>query len=230
MNFAKMKMVLSRFNIAENIFRLSNHLNSQNDYRFRDNGKLLVEKSDGEVWNEVGHFDKGVGDIGKWEDLRFPASSINPPGLISDPDRSNEDGTYLFGAAGTEILMGVAQLPHSWKEGTELRPHIHWAPTTIDAGNIVWKFEYKLFGNGDTIPAEWGGSTITLATTEAIVQHIDGFDAVDASTEAISSMMLWRLSRLGAEATDTYPEDATLFEFDIHYLTDSFGSYLEFTK
>lgn len=64
-----------------------------------------------------------------WEDLKFPASSINPPGGIGGAAVDTADtpfvGTLLFDSIATEICVGQAQMPHAWKEGSFLSPHVH---------------------------------------------------------------------------------------------------------
>src|SRR6056297_1943626 len=78
-----------------------------------------------------------------WDDLRAPATAINPPGQVSDPDWDNTNGGFLFDAAGTETLWIIVQMPHTWKLGSNIRPHLHWMPTNTNEGNVLWRMEYK---------------------------------------------------------------------------------------
>ncbi len=59
---------------------------------------------------------------------------------------------------------------------------------------------------------------------------ISSFDAIDMTDCRISCLIIWKLSRIGGDASDTYGADARLLELDFHYKTDSFGSVQEFTK
>lgn len=164
----------------------------------------------------------------RWDDLRFPAQGLNPPGGVSDPSRDTEDGTLRFSASSTELIAGIAQMPHSWKTGTEVRPHIHWAGTDDSAGDVVWRFEYKVFGRDEVEPTSWTSTEVTVASTEA--HTISSFPAVSLTDRAISTMILWRVSRIGGDAADTYGEPAKLYEFDLHYLRTDLGSEEEFAK
>ncbi len=164
----------------------------------------------------------------RWDDLRFPAQAINPPGAVSDPDRDTTDGTLLFDAGSTEIIMGAAQLPHAWSVGSAIHPHIHWHVGTAATGNVVWKLESKVFGKDEEIPADWTELTMTVAAAKT--QTLSSFDEIDLTGKGISTMMLWRLSRIGGDIADTYIGDAKLFEFDIHYQIDGFGSEEEYIK
>ena len=55
---------------------------------------------------------------GLWEDLRFPASGINPLGAASDPSRSNVTGMLEFSGTADNLIAGAAQMPHGWLEGS----------------------------------------------------------------------------------------------------------------
>lgn len=163
-----------------------------------------------------------------WEDLRFPAQGINPRGGgTADPDIDTTDGMLLFDDARQEVIAGVAQMPHSWAEGSAVHAHIHWIPTDETAGNVVWKFDYEVFGNGTGPTGTYTEVPVTLA---ADGYSIDEMVEIDMTGAQVSYMILWRLSRMGADAADTYAEDVKLYELDFHYLIDSLGSEEEYSK
>lgn len=170
-----------------------------------------------------------------WDDLRFPANSINPPGSVNDADRDSSDtpniGTILFDSASTEIVAGIAQMPHSWVEGSVIRPHIHWSPTDAGAGNVVWQFDYDLANVSGTFNGSYSTLTISgVAGGNANSHQINSFGDIDLSGYNLSTIIKWRISRIGGDTGDTYGSDARLLEFDIHYRTDSYGSRQEFIK
>lgn len=228
MNINKLKEVAARFNISENILRLSRHINHVNDFRLNVDDKLMLEKSDGVGWNTIASFDKGVEDVGKWDDLRFPAQAINPPGAVSDPIRDTDDGTLLFGSTGTEIVMGLALMPHGWIHGSAIHPHVHWAATSPIGGNVKWKLDYKVFGKDELIPSEWSSEEIVIDNPGLGIHTVSLFPSVDMTGFELATIMQWRLSRVGGE--DTHNANAKMLEFDLHYQKDSFGSYAEFAK
>ena len=164
------------------------------------------------------------------EDLRFPAQGINPPGAQSDPDRDSTDGTLLFDAGRTEVIAGVAQLPHAWKEGDIIEPHVHWCPTTANNGDVLWRLNYSIAGEGEVFPASSARSKLGAAPGALDVHLIDSFGDVVTTGKKISTIMKWTLSRIGGDAGDTYPDDARLLEFDIHYRVDRPGSRQRYVK
>ena len=172
-----------------------------------------------------------------WDDLRFPATAINPPGQASDPDVEAASGLLLFDAGSTELIYAMAQMPHSWAEGSTISPHVHWTKTTSASGDVAWQVRYKLFPIGEVGDANWtdGGiaSTAVDGTTDSDTanQHlISAWDDIDMTGQTLSCCVLFEVSRVGGNAADTYGADARLLEFDVHYEIDSFGSEQEFTK
>jgi len=173
----------------------------------------------------------------RWDDLRFPSQGINPPGAVTDPDLESTTGLWLFAAAGTETLAGIAQMPHAWKQGTDISPHVHWQKTTSASGNVYWQLDYEIVNNGDTATMAYG---TTLSTTSAVAGTpdtdtankvlISSFGTIDMSAYDISCLVVWKLSRIGGDAADTYGADARLLEFDIHYQSDSLGSVALYEK
>lgn len=159
-----------------------------------------------------------------WDDLRFPATGINPPGATSDPTRNTSDGLLDFSASAVNLVMGVAQMPHSWKEGTRVEPHIHWMVPNSNTGVVVWKFEYTVAKRNEVFPAYADITVLAPAPEVASRNGFTSFGHIDMEGKTASSVILWKLSRLGDNATDTYGSVAKLLEFDIHYLVDSLGS------
>jgi len=152
------------------------------------------------------------------EDLRMPATAINPPGQPSDPDFDEVNGGYLFDAASEEIILIIAQMPHSWIEGSNIKPHVHWQPTNTNTGNVNWSIRYKWVDIGETEPGSWETvSVLDPAEGTAYKHQITNVGIVDGTGHTLSSILTIFLSRKGADAADTYNTDALLKEFDIHY-------------
>lgn len=167
-----------------------------------------------------------------YEDLRFPATAINPPGAASDPDWDSTNGGWLFDAGSTEVLYVIAQLPHSWKEGTALMPHVHWEKTTSAAGNVRWqlRYEWSAYLEARTALTTTNETSPVVNSDVADTQMITALPNITATGKQISDMLVMRIERVGGHASDTYAADARLLEFDIHYQVDSFGSSTEFSK
>lgn len=174
----------------------------------------------------------GVCGDGVWDDLRFPVTGVSIGGFASPPDVQTDTGLLLFDAAAIETIGVLAQLPHAWKEGSDIKPHVHWAKTSDAAGDVVWSLRYKWFNIGEVQPA-W--SSVLTATDVAAAdatqkQMISTFPLISGAGKTISSLFLCQIGRLATDGGDDYAADALLYEFDIHYQSDSGGSIAEFTK
>ena len=166
-----------------------------------------------------------------WEDLRFPATSINPAGAPGPMGFDTTNIAFTASATGTESVAIVAQIPHAWLEGSDIEPHVHWQPTTTGAGNVVWQLQYKW-----TNPHEAdAGSFTTINILEpaggtSLRHNIGSFGNISGTGKVISSLLTCIISRLGSDALDTYAATALLKEFDIHYKSDSVGSVGQYSK
>lgn len=178
---------------------------------------------------------------GPWTDLRVPLSSSKTGGAKEpDFDKWLDNGAgsqgvyaYLFDAIQEQEVFFDAQLPHSYREGSELRPHLHYVlPVAPTAGQTLrFGLEYTYSNVNGVFPATtiiYATETFTGAET-ANTQYIAGFDPdiVDATIK-VSAMFSCRLFR---DATvDTYAFDAAVLEFDFHYQSDALGSPAEYVK
>jgi len=173
-----------------------------------------------------------------WEDLRFPSVSIKigatkAPGFAQfKDDGSGSTGvyTYYYDDSSEEQQFLIAQLPHAYKEGTDIEPHVHWAPSDANSGNVVWGLEYTwqnidgTFGNTTAI-------TVTDAADGTADKHqIADFATITGTSKTLSSILVCRIYRDATNASDTYASDAALLEVDIHYEIDAPGSDSEYTK
>ena len=176
-----------------------------------------------------------------WEDLRFPANALNS-GVANAPEavlvKSGDDYGQLyileFNKSTEEEVYVWVQLPHSWKEGSALRPHVHWINHNDTTGNVRWGLEYSVASINGYFPKT---PTIIYAldACEAnvggeIMHQLISFPEIDMAGKTLSCMLMCRLFRDADNELDTADDDVGLLEFDIHYEVDSFGSREETVK
>lgn len=186
-------------------------------------------------FKEVTTFEKDVelqGDITFtdtfWNDLRFTFTQ-SKLGANAEPNFDETNVGLLFPQNDTtEIVYIIAQLPHAYKLGTNLKPHIHWQQSADTA--VVWKMDYKWFENGDAVPANFttiASDTDVFTYTSGDLAQISSFPEIDGSgVDGISSMLLIKVYR----DDNTTTGDVLGFELDIHYQINSIGSSGEFNK
>ena len=173
-----------------------------------------------------------IGGTTVWDDMRAPFTQTKR-GALDKPDFDYTNIGLLFPQNdAAEIVYIIFQIPHDYKLGTSIYPHIHWQQ--MNANNVVWKLEYKWFNPDGLVP---GGFTAATATTRRYtwaagnLNQYDGWTAISgAGIIDISSIFLVKIFRDDNVDAGAGGGDALAFEFDIHYEIDTIGSKSEFIK
>lgn len=163
----------------------------------------------------------------QWDDLRFPAT-LDKRGSNLKPDYDETNCGLLFPRNDTtEIIYIIAQMPHSYMYGTNLRPHIHF----IQTSSLVptFKLKYRWYEVGSSVPAFTTITSTTVAVTYASgsIHQLLMFPEIDGSSidhvSSILDIQLWR-------DDNVVSGDVLVKEFDIHYRNDTLGSLEESSK
>jgi hypothetical protein len=170
-----------------------------------------------------------------WDDLRFPFTATKL-GALDKPDFDATNVGLLFPVNdATEIIYIIAQMPHEYKEGSRIYPHLHWQQ--MNGNNVVWKAAYKWFNKGGLVPADF--TIISGDSSDNLFTYVSGnlhqttlmpTGGVDGTEKNISSMLLFKVYRDDLVDGGAGSSDALAFEFDIHYEIDSHGSETRSTK
>lgn len=181
----------------------------------------------------------GSGDV-RYDDLR----------VTLDNGANAAQLTYLTGSSGPQIwhfrnnqgvesMSFTVQMPHSWKEGTTIYPHIHWLGKASAAGNVEWNLEYSWVNYDPVTPQVFPAiTTSTVVVNGPFVLNAHNITALTAGNvgisgtgKKISSILICRIWRDAENATnDTYNADAGVLFLDFHYQLDSYGSRQEYIK
>ena len=123
----------------------------------------------------------------------------------------------------TEIFC-IFEIPHDYKPGTDMRPHIHWTPHDDTGGNVKWQFSYSIADNGLPFTAMKTISAIDSADGKNLYYSKE-FDPV-ISGEGITggAVIVARLFRDPTDPDDTYAGIAKLLTIGIHYQSALLGS------
>lgn len=169
-----------------------------------------------------------------WDDLRLSGSSLGAgaaaPDQVTWVSASNLKVRGFDGTNTTEMLYFEAQFPHAYKEGSDIHAHVHWGPTTANAGNVKWNMEYSWVNIGDVAPAVTTTSVVQAAGGTAYKHNMVDFPVISGSGKTLSSMLVGRLYRNPTDDADTYAYDAALLEIDFHFQIDGLGSVSETSK
>jgi hypothetical protein len=144
---------------------------------------------------------------------------------------------YFRDNEGLEAMSFVVQLPHSWKEGTTIYPHIHWLPKASESGNVEWNLDYSWQNYDAATPLAFPAYTTStvvisgpfVANTHRITS-LTGGTGLDGTTKKISSVLICRIWRNSSNVADSYRDDAGLLSLDFHFQIDTVGSRAEYVK
>lgn len=169
------------------------------------------------------------GDATAFDDLRIPLTQTKQ-GATAKPDFDYTNIGYLFPQNDPdEILYIIAQMPHSWKQGSTIYPHIHYSQD--ESGQPVFKIDYKWVNTGGTLPAEF--TTLALNTnvftySSGTIHQIcgSGGTGIAGTGKTLSSLLLIKLYR----DDNVVSGDVLAYDFDIHFQIDGYGSKTEYGK
>lgn len=188
---------------------------------------------------------KYSGSASVWDDIVvFPDATSrgisNAPTWVSfKNDGAGSHGVYLFmfSPSTEQELFFTLQIPHGYKVGSTLYPHVHWTTSTgtPSGTNVVWGLEYTItniggsYGNTNIITS----NTVipSIGTPSGTGQHlITPLGTISGSGLGISAIFVCRLFRAANNGSDTFGNDVGLLGIDVHYEKDTEGSRLEFIK
>lgn len=159
-----------------------------------------------------------------WDDLRVPAVQVNLSGPAAAPAYNAAEITLDFSATQINTVQFDFQLPHTYKEGTDVIFHAHFKPSTANAGDIVWEHKVRWSNVGDVV-----GAFATTSQTEAAAGVEDEHDigaskTLDGAGKRISSVIQLQLQRLGNDVADSFTGLVQALSFDLHFQINTPGS------
>ena len=172
------------------------------------------------------------GNATVWDDIIKDTAAIKPG--VSAPNFDVLTGAvrvYAFtnNAGADEEVHLTFEMRHSYKEGTNVTPHMHIVPNSVVAApkNVIkFGFEYE-WQNDDSTYA--GSTTIyqtyTVVAGDALKKRRIDFAAINGAGKNISGNMIVRVFRTtNTDATDTYTDKVFLAGIGLHFEIDTVGS------
>lgn len=176
-----------------------------------------------------------------WNDIRIVPGAFQFAGN-SDPSLSDWQPTgagatfitYEFNNA-DEVFFTV-QMSHEYKQGTDLKPHVHWTPrnrgVAENGHTVAWKLDYSIADVNENFIAS---ATIDLTDTCDGVNEkhlVSPSGTITGTNLLISHMIIGRLYRDNGDtwATNTANNRPALLEIDFHFEIDTVGSDAQFLK
>lgn len=166
-----------------------------------------------------------AGNATVWEDLMFPFSR-GSQGNNDKPSFDADSNWFRFLGGDPDSLDNImymtVQLPHKWKQGSIIYPHIHYNHNTVD-GTPTFRVRYKWFNNG-AVTGAWNYYTLstTTGTTNDTHQMVGNSTGISGSGKTIGSILLVQVYLV--------TEGCNAYQLDFHHEIDSMGSNTETSK
>lgn len=185
---------------------------------------------------------KAYGDTefnGQWDDRSAGVHAANIDVASGRIDYDYADlgiGFQTNARYPNEPLASIVQMTHTWLEGSDIEPHVHWLQSASGTPNIL--LEYRVYNNGEA-PGAFTlvvPDNLVFAYTSGTILQISGFPTIDMSGKRISAFIDFKLYRDSLNTSglfagaDAYPNVWIVKEFDFHFRKDAAGSIKEFSK
>jgi hypothetical protein len=167
-----------------------------------------------------------------WQDVTVSLAAAGRLGF-SDPswdkyidDGAGSTGLYMphFSAGLVNEVVFSLQLPHGHRGAANI--HLHWAPLTAGAGDVIIEFEYTVSSRSGVTPASIVHRKTFATGGVAKQEQINGLVTVAGLGD--SDLLICRLARLGNDAADTYAGAVVGLSVDAHVNLSTVGSLTEY--
>lgn len=171
-----------------------------------------------------------TGDATVFDDLMFPFETGTNGG--NPYPTFNADSLYYNWVIDTTgvtkcIKYFTIQLPHSYKEGSNIYPHVHYKYES-GVGTPTFKIKYKWYNYGESINTgwKWYAMNETTGTTDKTHQMAFKTTGVNGANKKISSILVVQLYLTAQTGTG----NVHAWQFDVHYEKNTIGSRTQTTK
>ncbi len=136
---------------------------------------------------------------------------------------------YEFMPADTLEVFANFHIPHTWKAGTMVYPHVHFVTTSNATGVVRWGFEYTLARRHDSTGQVTFGATQTISVDFTIpsnsadkhfVCEAPNLGGIPGTNLEVDAMILMRIYREGSHVNDTFADSVWGITADCHIEID----------
>jgi hypothetical protein len=164
---------------------------------------------------------------------------------LRDTEFSADPAPFVGGISLRRFIPGEMReafvefhIPHTWKPGTMMYPHVHFTILSSAAGTVRWGFEY-IFARTQRSDAftQYPATTTTLYIEQVISSNSERTHFVVESPEGqgipgtnleVDGMILARIFRDGGHANDTFNDDVFGITVDLHTEIDRYSTLFRF--
>lgn len=167
----------------------------------------------------------GIVIPGDYDDWRWGGTGVNPPGAPAAAvlTQVNPNEWHWVFTNNSTMVFTDKQIPHEYKEGTDMQPHIHWTPTSTGTYTGTWTLYITSWLSVATGSARQSLQTVTASFNSSMT-------AGQVQTANFSAVMPGTGRKISSIATFTLVlslssgAGCALLGLDGHYIKDRLGS------
>lgn len=181
-------------------------INSDGEVSIKGDGTLVLEN-----------------DATVWEDANVDLSPLQSGGTKPGFATPGTSGVRLLSYAVGEDVDGTIEIPHSYKLGSDITPHIHFVTIGAPSGtdNVKFEVDYWIVDAGGTVTTDSSIDTGDIAVTADDTRYDGNFGTI--SNAALGGQIGFKVKRIAA-AGDAYAGECGILTFGFHYEIDTIGS------
>jgi len=164
---------------------------------------------------------------------------------LRDTQDSADPAPFIGGISLRRFIPGEMReafaefhIPHTWRPGTMMYPHVHFTILSSGSGTVRWGFEY-CFARTQRSNAftRYQETTATIyleqvidansERTHFVVEAAEG-QGIPGTDLEVDGMILCRVFRDGAHVNDTFESDAFGITVDLHTEIDRYSTPFRF--
>jgi hypothetical protein len=164
---------------------------------------------------------------------------------LRDTEFSADPAPFIGGISLRRFIAGEMReafaefhIPHIWRPGTMMYPHVHFTILSSAAGTVRWGFEW-CFARTQRSSAftRYNETTAVIYLEQEIDANSERIHFVTEAAEGqgippesleVDGMLLARLFRDGGHANDTFNQDVFGITVDLHTETDRYSTPFRF--
>jgi hypothetical protein len=158
--------------------------------------------------------------------MALRAGATTPPITQWVDNVGANTGIYGLGFAALDEANGSIEIPHDYKEGTNIVFHIHWGANAAPSGTdyVKWQLTYSMdFESTGRVTSPATVISIETAYDTQYTHIRSDFPTITGTTFKIGDQINFNLKRVAAEGA-AYAGVAIVETIGFHYECDTMGS------
>lgn len=180
-----------------------------------------------------------LGSATVWDDFVVPLVGIRANGSRIAEDLTEGTTTFANNCTSSDWAIFATQMPHKWKLGSIIYPHLHWFQPNGNLPN--WMIQYRWQINGASKTTSWtslkrNSEVFNYSSGDLVQITIFGASGISPPGGAsLSDVLQFRLIRDQNNSSGLFSGSDTTgvvvhgLSFDFHYEADRLGTDTEYS-